>query len=188
MTPRERVLAALSHTEADRVPFDLGTTLVTGIHRIAYANLLDALGMADLPEQPLLDPFQQLAMPHEEVLRTLGVDTRSVYLKLPGRALDNPSEDERYFYSVDAWGLKRRMPKDGGLYYDMFQHPLAGMETVAEVESYAWPDPLAALDLDAIEEACRQIKASGDYPIIVGGFGSGCWSLCSGCRDMTRAS
>ena len=177
MTPRERVLAALSHTEADRVPFDLGTTLVTGIHRIAYANLLDALGMADLPEQPLLDPFQQLAMPHEEVLRTLGVDTRSVYLKLPGRALDNPSEDERYFYSVDAWGLKRRMPKDGGLYYDMFQHPLAGMETVAEVESYAWPDPLAALDLDAIEEACRQIKASGDYPIIVGGFGSGMLEL-----------
>ena len=177
MTPRERILAALSHTEADRVPFDLGTTLVTGIHRIAYANLLDALGMADLPEQPLLDPFQQLAMPHEEVLRTLGVDTRSVYLKLPGRALDNPSEDERYFYSVDAWGLKRRMPKDGGLYYDMFQPPLAGMETVAEIEAYAWPDPLAGLDLAAIEEACRQITASGDYPIIVGGFGSGMLEL-----------
>ncbi|HCA46927.1 MAG TPA: hypothetical protein DEP45_06045 [Armatimonadetes bacterium] len=51
------------------------------------------------------------------------------------------------------------------------------METVAEIEAYAWPDPLAGLDLDAIEEACHQIRASGDYPIIVGGFGSGTLEL-----------
>ncbi len=177
MTPRERVLAALSHTEPDRVPFDLGTTFVTGIHRVAYDGLLEALGMTDLPANPLLDPFQQLAMPHEEVLRELGVDTRSVYLRLPGRALENPSEDDEYLYSVDSWGLKRRMPKDGGLYYDMCEHPLAGMETVAEVEAYAWPDPLADLNLDAIEDACRTVKAFGDYPVIVGGFGSGMLEL-----------
>lgn len=177
MTPRERVLAALNHREPDRVPLDLGTTFVTGIHRIAYANLCEALGMTDLEEQPLLDPFQQLAMPHEEVLRELGVDTRSVYLKLPGRALENPSEDERYLYSLDSWGLKRRMPKDGGLYYDMFEHPLAGAETVEDVEAYDWPDPLLSLDLDAFEAACREIKASGDYPVIVGGYGSGMLEL-----------
>ncbi len=173
MTPRERVLAAVSHTEPDRVPFDLGTTFVTGIHRIAYAGLREALGMGDLAEKPLLDPFQQLAMPHEEVLRELGVDTRSVYLKLPGRALENPSEDDDYLYSVDTWGLARRMPKDGGLYYDMCHHPLAGAETVNDVEAYDWPDPLATLDLDAIEKACREIRAAGDYPIIIGGYGSG---------------
>jgi len=177
MTPRERVLAALSHEEPDRVPFDLGTTFVTGIHRIAYDNLTEAMGMEDLEEKPLLDPFQQLAMPHEEVLRELGVDTRSVYLKLPGRALENPSEDDEYFYSLDSWGLRRRMPKDGGLYYDMFEFPLAGMETVAEIDAYDWPDPLAGLDLDALEDACREIKSSGDYPVIVGGFGSGMLEL-----------
>lgn len=177
MTPRERVLAALGHREPDRVPFDLGTTFVTGIHRIAYDNLTEAMGMDDLEDKPLLDPFQQLAMPHEEVLRELGVDTRSIYLKLPGRALENPGEDDEYFYSVDSWGLKRRMPKDGGLYYDMFEHPLAGVETVEEVDAYDWPDPLAGLDLDAIENACREIKQSGDYPVIVGGFGSGMLEL-----------
>lgn len=177
MTPRERVLAALSHSEPDRVPFDLGTTFVTGIHRVAYEKLVEALGMEGLEEKPLLDPFQQLAMPHEAVLRELGVDTRSVYLKLPGRALENPSEDDRYFYSLDSWGLRRRMPKDGGLYYDMFEHPLAGMETVEEIDSYDWPDPLAGLDLDAVEAACREIKSTGDYPIIVGGFGSGMLEL-----------
>ena len=177
MTPRERVLAALGHNEPDRVPLDLGTTFVTGIHRIAYGKLLDLLGMDGLTEKPLLDPFQQLAMPHEEVLRELGVDTRSVYLKLPGRALENPSEDGRYLYSLDSWGLKRRMPKDGGLYYDMYEHPLAGAETVEDVEAWNWPDPLPDLDLDAVEQACREIKLSGDYPIIAGGYGSGMLEL-----------
>ena len=177
MTARERVLAALRHTEPDRVPFDLGTTFVTGIHRVAYERLVAALGLRDLEPKPLLDPFQQLAMPHEEVLRELGVDTRSVYLRLPGRALQNPSGDEEYLYSTDDWGLTRRMPKDGGLYYDMCAHPLAGVDTVAGVDAYAWPDPLASLDLDAIEAACIEIKRSGDYPVIVGGFGSGMLEL-----------
>lgn len=173
MTSRERVLAALRHSEPDRVPFDLGTTLVTGIHRVAYERLVPALGMGDLEPRPLLDPFQQLAMPDEEVLRELGVDTRSVYLRLPGRSLQNTSEDDEYLYCTDEWGITRRMPKEGGLYYDMCGHPLAGVDTVAEVDAYTWPDPLANLDLDAIEAACIEIKRLGDYPIIVGGFGSG---------------
>lgn len=177
MTPRERILATLSHQEPDRVPLDLGTTFVTGIHRIAYERLLGALGMGDLPPRPLLDPFQQLAMPHEEVLRELGVDTRSVYLKLPGRTIQNQEEDADYLYCTDEWGLRRRMPRDGGLYYDMCAHPLAGVETVEEVEAYAWPDPLAKLDLDALETACYEMKSSGDYPVIVGGFGSGMLEL-----------
>lgn len=177
MTSRERVLSALHHSEPDRVPFDLGTTFVTGIHRIAYDNLLEAMGMDDLERHPLLDPFQQLAMPHEEVLRELGVDTRSTYLRLPGRTLTDVEEDEQYFYDTCEWGIRRRMPKDGGLYYDMCEHPLRGAETVADVDAYSWPDPLAELDLDAIEDACLQIKRSGDYPIIVGGFGSGMLEL-----------
>ena len=177
MTSRERVLTALSHSEPDRVPFDLGTTFVTGIHRIAYERLVEALGLGDLEPLPLYDPVQQLAMPHEEVLRELGVDTRSVSLKLPGRAASESEEDEEYLYSIDEWGLKRRMPKDGGLYYDMYAHPLAGVQTAADVDAYAWPDPLASLHLDAIEDACRAIKSSGDYPVIVGGFGAGMLEL-----------
>ncbi|MGD9495386.1 MAG: uroporphyrinogen decarboxylase family protein [Armatimonadota bacterium] len=177
MTSRERVLAALSHKEPDRVPFDLGTTFVTGIHCIAYERLLRGLGLGELEPQPLLDPLQQLATPHEQVLRELGVDTRSTYLKLPGRALSGGDEDEHYRYTTDEWGLVRRMPKEGGLYYDMCAHPLVGVETMAEVEAYAWPDPLASVDLDAMERACREIRRSGDYALIVGGFGAGLLEL-----------
>lgn len=43
MTSRERVLAALNHREPDRVPFDLNGSLCSGIHVIAYKNLLSYL-------------------------------------------------------------------------------------------------------------------------------------------------
>jgi uroporphyrinogen decarboxylase len=57
---QERVLAALHHREPDRVPFDLGGTLVTGIHHIAYKNLLFYLGLKE-KEIQIFDIIQQLA-------------------------------------------------------------------------------------------------------------------------------
>lgn len=77
MNGRERVLAALQHREADRVPLDFGGTLVTGIHHIAYARLRDYLG---LPRHTvtLFDQVQGLALIEEDVLERLRVDTRGV--------------------------------------------------------------------------------------------------------------
>jgi len=45
MTSEERVLKALNHEEPDRVPYDLTSTLVSGIHYKAYDKLRDYLGM-----------------------------------------------------------------------------------------------------------------------------------------------
>ncbi len=176
MTGRERVLAALNHQEPDRVPYDQGTTFVTGIHRIAYDNLLRAIGMADLEPRPILDPIQQLATPHEEVLEYLGVDTRSTYLYLPGRP-DRPeakaSDDGHYYRYTGEWGMKWRMPTDGGFYYDMYAHPLEGATSVEEVEAHDWPDPLATLDTDGLVRACREVHEANEYALIVGGYGAG---------------
>ena len=44
MNSRKRLLKALDHQEADRIPLDLGSTQVTGIHIIAYHRLRQALG------------------------------------------------------------------------------------------------------------------------------------------------
>jgi len=176
MTGRERVLTALNHQEPDRVPYDQGTTFVTGIHRIAYDNLLNAIGMAELGPLPILDPIQQLATPHEEVLEHLGVDTRSTYLYVAGRP-DRPepkaSDDEDYRQYTGEWGIKWRMPKDGGLYYDMCAHPLEGASSIAEVEAHDWPDPLEDFDPETLIEVCRQVHEAGEYALIVGGYGSG---------------
>ena len=44
MTGRERVLTAISHSEADRVSIDLGSSIATSINVKAYAALIDFLG------------------------------------------------------------------------------------------------------------------------------------------------
>ena len=74
-TSRERVLAALNHKEPDRVPIDLGGNQ-TGIHKFAYQNLLDHLGLKE--DIIIMDLVQQLAKPSEAVLERLRVDTRYV--------------------------------------------------------------------------------------------------------------
>ncbi len=171
MTSRERVRIALSHQEPDRVPFDLGTTPVTGIHVRAYRALVEALGL-DVPEPKLVDPVQQLAAPDEKVLEALGADCRSTLLRLPYRTLDNPWQDDRYVYFQDEWGLTRRMPLDDGLYFDLCEHPLRGVQTVAEVEAHQWPDPVAGLDRDLLRSAVDELDASG-YAVVTRGFGAG---------------
>lgn len=47
MNSRQRVLAAIRHQEADRVPIDVGGTGVTNLNLIAYGNLKRHLGLTD---------------------------------------------------------------------------------------------------------------------------------------------
>ena len=49
MNSRERVLKALAHREPDRVPIDLGGSLVTGINAAAYGRLKRTLGVEGDP-------------------------------------------------------------------------------------------------------------------------------------------
>jgi uroporphyrinogen decarboxylase len=74
MTSRERVLAALSHREPDRIPIDISGHRSSGIMAMAYARLRDYLG---LPKRPIrvYDPVQQLAIVEEDVLQRFQVDT-----------------------------------------------------------------------------------------------------------------
>ena len=67
-TSRRRVTAALSHQEPDRVPYDLGGTILTGIHQRAYRRLRKHLGLPEV-EVEIEDPIQQLARVHEDVDR-----------------------------------------------------------------------------------------------------------------------
>ncbi len=46
MTSRDRMLKSLNHEIPDRVPIDLGG-FQTGIHKVAYQDLLDHLGFKE---------------------------------------------------------------------------------------------------------------------------------------------
>ncbi len=73
MNSRERVLTALAHREPDRVPLDLGGSLVTGISAVAYGRLKRYLGIGGDPPR-VADIVLQLAEVEEPVRHRLGVD------------------------------------------------------------------------------------------------------------------
>jgi hypothetical protein len=75
MNPRERVTRALNHQEPDRVPFDLGGSVVTGMHVSTVYRLRQALGL-DAPGTPVkvIEPYQMLGEIGPDLVEALGVD------------------------------------------------------------------------------------------------------------------
>jgi uroporphyrinogen decarboxylase len=78
MTSKERVLRAIQHRQTDRVPVDLGATLVTGIHAYSYSQLKEHLGLSKgLVE--IIDTYQFLARVEDEVLERFGIDVLPLF-------------------------------------------------------------------------------------------------------------
>ncbi len=78
MTSRERVLAALSHRQPDRVPIDIGGTSVTGIHISCVAALRDYYGLEKRPVK-LHEPYQMLGWVDEDLKQAMGLDVEGVF-------------------------------------------------------------------------------------------------------------
>jgi hypothetical protein len=100
MTSRERVRKAVNHEAPDRVPLDLGSTSVTGVHASAYKNLKDILDIKS-GRIKIIDPFQMLAEVEEPVKKKIGIDTYGVQLP----------------YTI--FGFKNEQWKHWGLFDDM---------------------------------------------------------------------
>ena len=130
MTRRERVLAAIEHREADRVPIDFGVHFSTGISAFAYKRLREHLGYeADIVEAP--DYSQMLARVERDVLERFHSDT--ILLNPPAKKthLWNARDDYKFLLPESIkpelknngdWIISRneqstRMPV-GGYFFD----------------------------------------------------------------------
>lgn len=138
MNSRDRILLALNHKEADRVPFDLGACNGTGISIKANNALRNYLELPD-SECRVKSLASQLADINEDLLLKLEVDTRGLVPRNPSNFQTVIQEEDKYFKFYDEWGIGWRMPKKGGLYYDMYYHPLAHCNN-RSLERYKWPD------------------------------------------------
>lgn len=180
MTPRERVLTALEHKEPDRVPIDLGGNQ-TGIHRLAYEDLLHHLGLEDPIE--IMDAVQQLARPCEAVLQRFHVDTRYIAAKPPeswnGQIVETERDGRRWYDLVDEWGVRWSMPADGGLYMDITYHPLAEA-SVKDLETYPFPKGDDRSRFAGLREATLHLRRETPYAVVSGISGvvyETCWYL-----------
>jgi uroporphyrinogen decarboxylase len=173
MTPRERVRAALEHREPDRIPIDLGGTLVTSITAAAHAPLRRHLGLP--PDEPptIFEHTQQLPYLSEDLLLRLGVDTRVVALPRALASVPERLDEGEYWAWLDPWGARLRMPKDGGLYYDWVEHPLADV-TDEDIDRYRWPALPTAEDLEPIRAEAERLRRDTDYALVgAANLGSG---------------
>ncbi|NLT41208.1 MAG: hypothetical protein GXX93_00895 [Anaerolineae bacterium] len=168
MTPRERVLAALSHREPDRVPYDLGSTQVTGISLAAYRNLRRYLGLPEV-EPTIPDVIQQLAQPDEDVMERLGVDVAGLF-PLNAHNWNVVNEDAgEYWRYTDEWGIGYHMPKQDGLYYTVVHSPLSGPQTSpAAIAAHSWPNCGDAQRIEHLRQEALAIRQQGRAVMIKG--------------------
>jgi uroporphyrinogen decarboxylase len=164
MNPRERVRLALDHKEPDRVPIDLGATIVSSITKSSYIPLKEHLGIP-LEEIKLLDYVQQLPYLDETLVQRFGVDFRMVQLPAataPGLKI---FEEGGYYAFIDRWGSRLHMPRDGGYYFDWVDFPIKEF-TMEALDQYEWPRPDPKEYILQLREQAKYLYENTDYAMV----------------------
>ena len=192
MNSRERVRKAIRFEEPDRVPIDVGGSLVTGICIDAYVDLVKHLGF-DLGPPIVYEQFGMLARLDEPVRQRLHSDV--IELENPSVAWGlenkdfkpwktgpgntvlmpggfNPVTDEKgYLHIVNANGKSLAYMPPGGLYFDR-----ACVTTPSESDDKMSPEAWAKSiplysdkHLRQLEESAKQLYENTEYSI-QGGF------------------
>ena len=186
MNSRERVLTALQHKEADRVPLDLGAMLSTGITGMAYNKLKSYLGIRD-GRTRMYDLGQQLAEPETEILERIGADVLPLFVSdlkrwkpstLPdGSPCEVPEgfnpetlPDGSQVLRDDQGHIVSQMPKDG-YYYDSVYHPLAEISTVGELDPLPFYSPIDETTLADLHERAKHLYEDTEYALMLNGAG-----------------
>ena len=189
MNSRERLLTTLNHQEPDCVPFDLGSTQVTGIHVVAYRRLRDYLGLPSpigdvRPVEPkLCDVIQQLALPDDDVIEYLGVDVRGLFpLNSHNWKITDVDVDEAWEYT-DEWGITHRRIKPDGLYYSAVRYPLAGAIRLDDIRHHAWPNTGDPQRIAGLRKLALAYRAQGKA-VMVKGVLAGVFEMAQRVRGM----
>ncbi len=113
MNSRERVLAAINREPVDRIPTDLWATPEV------WTKLRDHFGEdADIRAELRIDGMG-------------GVGPKYIGPEIP-----EMPEDE----ATDMWDIRRRRTEyNGGVYWEMYYHPLAKAQTIDDLDEYQWP-------------------------------------------------
>jgi len=162
LTPRERMRRTLNHELVDRPPVDLGSTVNTSIHRIAYGRLREYLGTdCSVPVEVMSKIFQAVKV-EEDILERLEIDTRAVFPSPVSK--ENDPKDVIF---VNSWGVEYRAVKsmDGDLlYYEPIKSPLADACSTSEIEKYTWPSP--CLQDDELKNRAKCLKEETEFVLV----------------------
>lgn len=160
MTPRQRVLTALSQEEPDTVPLALGGGPY-GIVDDLYLQLVDHLGLGS----PVL-PFRNghnISYMDDRLLERLGTDLRYCWPGLMPNSPVNPGPDENTFYDSYGQVWKRALP-----YYYSGDGLLKEATSIDDIERLvSWPDPSDARWMAGVAERARELRESTNYFVVM---------------------
>ena len=197
MNSRERVELALNHEEADRIPFDLGGSSVTGMHVSAVYRLRQGLRL-DPPGTPVkvIRPYLMLGEIKPDLVEVLGIDvvplagTDNMFgikpegwkpwtafdgtpVLVPGDFNTEPEPNGDLLVYPEGDRSTRpsgRMPK-GGWYFDAIirQDPIDDekLNVADNLEEFG---PISAEELDHFRREAERLATDTDKAI-VGKFG-----------------
>ncbi len=199
MTSRQRVEAAISFQETDRVPIDLGGTLCSGIHASTYARLKEHLSISE-GKCRVIDVSQMLAEVEIPVLSRLGCDVvplnpleadfgiraadwkswrmwDGTQVEVPGGF--SPVEDTDgdlllYPGNDNTQPPVAKMPKDG-FYFDHLEPPFTSGD-IPRVDLSEFRKRLGVFkheELDELQTRARLLYQETDYAV-AGNFLMGC--------------
>jgi uroporphyrinogen decarboxylase len=162
-TSRQRVMDALNHREPDRIPFDLGSSIETGLTIPAYDRFIEFAGLTEEPDDTQFNMFLQAGgfkqIP-ENILKSMGADVRGALIQLPSEPEPEIKFEGTTMTFLDEWGIKWAQP-ESSLYMDPVDAPLRGELTAAMLDSYNWPDPGQAGRLVGLKEEAQRMRDTG---------------------------
>jgi uroporphyrinogen decarboxylase len=164
MTARERVMLALNHKEPDRIPIDLGATIVSSISNQTYPELERLLGLP-VEEIKVLDYVQQLPYVSEALMQRFGVDFRMVQLPAATTVGVKVFEEGNYYAFYDRWGSKLHMPRMGGFYFDWVDFPIKE-PTMRALDAYQWPQPDSEQVNAELGRLAKQLYEESEYALV----------------------
>lgn len=209
MNSRERILLALNHKEADRIPLDLGGCGQTGMHVSTVYALRQALKL-DPPGTPVkvIESFQMLGEIKPDLQEILGVDavglggTTNFFgfknegwkpwttfdgtpVLVPGLFNTEPNENGEIFMypEGDRSALPCAKMPNGGFYFDTVvrQPPIedANLNVEDNLEEFG---PIADFELEHLKRESEELYTQTDKAVVMvlGGMAYGDIALVPG--------
>jgi len=182
VTSRERVVAAINHHEPDRVPVDIGGGSSTSISIEANERLERHLGVEGSRAE--LSKLFRVAALDEKVMQRLGSDCRPLRSKSP-RRLSPPTPEPGTL--VDIWGVtwKQQPFSENGYYWEIARNPLAD-SAVADLDHYAWPDPLDPGFTSGLRAEAEVLFTNTEYAIEASSGFYSFWELACNLRGLAQ--
>ena len=156
MLSRERVERSFAHREADRIPIDFGTTIVTSMDLKAYKVLKKKVGIR-LPDDMIIDHTMGTAAPCEQLQNLFHCDFRRVSMNY----LPPPIIDEKF---TNGFGIVfQKAP--GHEYFDVVYNPLQEPD-IQILEQMMMPDPHNPAMYFGLEKKTQDLYKQTEYALV----------------------